>query len=190
MFSTLIPHGRAAPSPRHQPGVWNCTFECPCAVSQPDPAPPSCSWLRRTKSTVKWTLLLLTYWLTRCSPANILILCDSVSGDSFILWLMVDLSRCDQETNQKISHLHRCCWKESQISQNQICLFSPHSEFCIGGEEVRDFLEGDFQYWNSSAQFRIQISEACTFNHKSFHQLGSSSRHDHNERKQNNVSQY
>lgn len=95
--------------------IWNWPLECHRAVSCT--APSSCSWLRRTQSTIKWMLLLLTLCLPPCCPAKILIWCDSDSGRSLIPCLMIDLSRCDQEINQKISHLHSYCWKESQMSQ-------------------------------------------------------------------------
>ena len=47
-------------------------------------------------------------------------------------------------------------WKESQMSKNKMCFH----KFCIGGEDVWDFLGGGFQYYLCSPQLRIQIHEA------------------------------
>lgn len=117
MPSTLIPPGRAAPSPHHHQGFGIAHLKV-SAVSWQGHGSLLLLW--RTKSTIKRTISLLAFCLTHCCPANILVLCDSASGGSLIPWLVIDLSRCDQEINQKISPLHSSCWKEAQMSQNQM----------------------------------------------------------------------
>lgn len=139
MFSTAIPQSRAAPSPHHRLefGIVHLNVTVLCHGS--GTAPSSCSWLRRAKSTINWILSLLTFCLSPCCPANILIWCDSVSGVSLIPWLMIDLSRCDQEINQKISHLHSYCWKESQMSQIKYVSFHLTASSALVGRKFGIF---------------------------------------------------